>query len=358
MTQLTTYTVSDIYNWVKDKSLEVNPDFQRRNNWPLSSKRYLIDTILRGLPIPPIYVRTVSDPRTKTQYREVVDGQQRIRTIREFMDGEIRLSKESNEFSSLSYSDLEDDVQRAFMSYLIPVQQLFDADDKTVLSIFNRLNAYGLSLNQQEIRHGKFQGGRYHGAFRWAAIQASDRWTVLWAEYGVVSKRQWVRMADDELVAQMLGVLLEGVKDGGQPYINRLYESYDDGMPEGTEANLDSVVDFIIKNFSEVLRTRLAGSPHFLMLFAAVAHALVGLSVGDMGDPNPSMPEREDHALRNLAVARSNLMALSEVLEFAEERVPKRFVPFKIASAGTTQRIRSRSRRFVELYRSLLPEDV
>ncbi|MFQ5873492.1 MAG: DUF262 domain-containing protein [Dehalococcoidia bacterium] len=348
------YPISDLYRWIKEKTLILNPEFQRRNNWPASAKRYLIDTLLRGLPMPRLYIRTVTDPKSKISYREVVDGQQRLRTITEFIDGEFTLGRDAREFAGKKYQDLEEDEQRRFLSYEVSVEQLFDASDDLVLDIFHRLNAYGLSVNPQELRHGKFQGGKYRGVFRWAVIEASKRWVILWKQYKVVSVRARVRMADDELMAQMLGIVLEGVKDGGQPAITRLYEKYDQELPPGTE----QIVDQVVRSFSEILTTRLSGAPHFLMLFAAVAHALVGIPEGDMGGPNPPLPDRDPRALTNLAVARGNLGILADVLEFAEEDVPPRFITFKLASAGTTQRIRSRSRRFDTLYQALLPDEI
>ena len=173
--------------------------------------------------------------------------------------------------------------QLRFESYEIKADELLNASDEYVFDVFHRLNAFGVKLNSQELRHGKFQGGTYKGIFRDTVIDTSERWQVLWSRYKVVSVKGRLRMADDELTAQLFGALLNGVTDGGQTRINKLYVQFDDGIPQGTEEVFDRTVEFILANFPDIMATKLRGPPHFMMLFAAVAHALVGIPAGDMG---------------------------------------------------------------------------
>ncbi len=345
------YTVSDIITWLDEKTLVLNANFQRRSVWTPIAKTYFIDTILRDLPTHKIYVRTMTDVKTRRSYREVVDGQQRLRTIHEFANNEFALGRRAGEFEGKRYEYLDEEDQQRFLSYGISVEQLFNANDEKVLDIFHRLNAYGLALNPQELRHGKYQG-----AFRWAVIEASSRWSILWENYRVVGLRARVRMADDELMAQMFGVILEGVVDGGQPAIERLYKDYDGGLPTGAVEKLDETLDYIVENLSEVMEGPLSRAVHFLMLVAAVAHAQVGIPKGSI--PAEEMSKRDPRALSDISAARSNLGVLADVLELGEEEVPERFVAFRIASAGTTQRIRSRKVRFPLLYQALLPDPI
>lgn len=345
------YLVSDVIGWLEEKTLILNADFQRRKVWPRTAKTYFIDTILRGLPTHKIYVRTVTDVQTRRSVREVVDGQQRLRTIKEFNDGEFALGTKAGEFSRYKYEDLDVEQKQAFLSYRLSVEQLLNADNTLVLDMFHRLNAFGLSLNRQELRHGKFQG-----AFRWAVVESSSRWAVLWTEFGVVSVGSRVRMADDELMAQMLGVVLDGVIDGGQPAIDRLYKSYDGGFDRLAIEKLDDVIQYIVENLDSVLVGPFARAPQFMMLFAAVAHARFGIPQGDLTEDE--MPVRDERALTDLVAARSNLGTLLEALEVSEDEVQSRFVPLRLASVGSTQRIRSRRIRFPMIYSALLPDEV
>ena len=349
------YPISDLYGWIKSGTLIVAPEFQRGDIWAPSVQSFFIDTLLRDLPIPPIYIRMVTDAETKTSYREVVDGQQRLNAIVKFIDGGLALDKRSRGLAGKTFDSLEEEQQQLLLGYQVGVEQMFGADDDTVLDIFQRMNAYGVSLNRQELRNGKYLGCKYEGEFRLSVIRASQRWEILWSRYSVVSVRNRVRLLHHELVAQLIGINLDGVTDGGQPKIDRLYDRYDSAVPEEAEDRLDEVCECIISHFSDVLATKLGGAPHFMMLFAAVAHALRGIPEGDMGGEHPELPTRDSLALSDIPAAFANLTTLSNVFDTPAEKVPSDLAGFKVAIAGTTQRIRSRSVRFVTLYRALLP---
>ena len=213
-------------------------------------------------------------------------------------------------------------------------------------------------MNRQELRHGKYQGVKYKGVFRQAVIGTAERWEILWSKFQVVSVRGRVRLLHHELVAQLFGVILDGVTDGGQPKIDRLYERYDSRISEDEEERFDRVCQYIVDHFSEVLRTKLGPGPHFMMLFAAVAHALFGIPAGDMHGRNPGLPERNKKALSDPSAAATNLLSLSDIFDMSADEVPARLASFKVAISGTTQRIRSRSVRFSTLYRALMPDPI
>ena len=75
---------------------------------------------------------------------------------------------------------------------------------------------------------------------------------TLWSKYRVVTVRNRVRLQHHELVAQLLGVLLDGVTDGGQPKIDKLYQRYDTELPEDCEEKFEQVCTFVVENFSDV----------------------------------------------------------------------------------------------------------
>ena len=350
---ISTYTIAKILEWYKEGSLQLRPEFQRRPNWPPRAKVYFVDTILRDYPVPLIYLRARLDSKTKSPIRDVVDGQQRLTAIIQFSDGQFRLDESVAGYQGLRYDELELEDQNAFLSYNMGVEELVNASDEYVLEVFHRLNSNGVQLNAQELRHGKFRG-----IFRNTIVQTAERWTVLWNRYNVVTIKNRLRMKDDELTAEMLGIILRGVSDGGQLNITRLYTDYDKDLPREAVDRLDGTVQYILDNLSEVLATKLRGAPHFLMLFAAVAHAKYGIYTGDMGTANdiPSLPERNPDALTDLDVVRKNLDKLVVILKQGINQVPAGFFAFRHASAGTTQRIRSRSQRFVYALRGSLAQ--
>lgn len=348
------YQIADFLEWEQSKRLILNPDFQRRSVWTPGAKVYLIDTILRRLPIPKIYLRQKVNLETRLSYREVVDGQQRLRAIFDFASDRLVMTKRAGEFAGLRYTTMDADQQEAFLSYPIAVDQLVNATDDDVLEVFSRLNSYTLPLNDQEKRHAKYQGD-----FKWAVREAARRWSVLWERYKVVSIRERVRMADDQLMAEMFGILINGVTDGGQGHITKLYTMLNGDFPqqEIVTRQVDETLRYLTDHWQVFLETTsLHNAPHFLMLFAAVVHALFGIPPGDIG---ADMPKRDPSSLSDHRQVFYNLSTLAEMLDFLDQAVPK--VPddlynFWLASSGTTQRIRSRKPRFLTYYKALLPE--
>lgn len=339
------YRISDFVEWKREKRLELNPDFQRGDVWSPAAKTFLIDTILRQLPIPKVYLRTKVDVVTKKTIREVVDGQQRLRAILDFAEDKFALSKRASEFAGKKYSTLTTTEQEEFLGYAIAVDQLMNASTDDVLEVFARLNSYTVTLNPPEKRHGRFQG-----EFKWAIRGASREWASLWEDFGVLSTRDRVRMMDDSLTAEMAGVLLEGVKDGGQPKIDLLYKTYDKGFDANAITNLNAVLKRIQSDFApHLVDTPLMNPPHLLMLFAALAHVLVGIPQGDLKDAE--VPPRGNLSA-DLDQVRENLLTLAAIIAAADEP-PAPYAEFWKASKSSTQRIASRRIRFPEFVKAL-----
>lgn len=340
------HSISTLLEWRENKTLELELGFQRRSVWPEPARRYLIDTIITERPIPNIYLRTKTDVASRRSSREVVDGQQRIRAIESFANGEIALPlTPTGEYSGLTYAELPKDAQESFLTYEIGVVQLFNASDSEVLDIFRRINAYGLKLNPQELRHGRHMDE----SFRDAVVQSSRDWQPLW-ERGIVGPRGRVRMEDDQLMAEMYSIVLDGVKDGGQPAIKRAYENYAVHPMEQAAEKVNRACEFILTNFDDLLETGLGRAPQFLMLFAAVAHALYQIPAGGIGE---YMPDVGKSNRIDMSVACYELGKLADVLDASFDVVPDRYKVFKHASAGSTHRISSRKVRFLELVRAL-----
>lgn len=349
------YRISDFLQWFKDKALIPNPFFQRGAVWVPGARVFFIDTILRRLPIPKIYIRTKIDLQTKKSVREIVDGQQRLRTIIDFAEDKLALTKRAGEYAGLRYSTLSDEQKEDFLTYAIGVEQLINATDDDVLEVFSRLNSYNVTLNAAEQRHAQFQGD-----FKWAVRNASRDWSVLWDRYQIVSTRERVRMLDDSFMAEMFGIVLQGVTDGGQARITKLYKKYKDEFPSETETRrkVDEACSFATQRLGEVLSEppgdTLCGQPHFLMLFAAIAHGLFGIPLGQMDE---DMPQRSNGFFSNPEQAKENLRSLAQAISSGEVLIlDPRLHQFSEASRATTQRISSRRLRFPFYWSALLPE--
>jgi uncharacterized protein with ParB-like and HNH nuclease domain len=80
-----TLSINDFREWYEASVLVLAPKFQRRSVWPDKARSYLIDTVLRDLPMPKLFMRQEIDDSGRT-IREIVDGQQRIRTVLAYIE--------------------------------------------------------------------------------------------------------------------------------------------------------------------------------------------------------------------------------------------------------------------------------
>lgn len=336
------FRVADFIAWQEGKTLKLNPEFQRGSVWTPAARIMLIDTILRDLPVPKIFIRTKIDKIKKTSIKEIVDGQQRLRAILDFSDDKITLSKRTNEFAGYKFSTLPEELQEKFLSYPLAVDQLINASDAIVLDIFARLNSYNVKLSAPELRHAAYQGD-----FKTAVHNAALKYFDFWSQYGIFSNRQMVRMENDALVAEMMEFLVQGVSDGGSEKIDRAYKLYDaDGSfeKELVEHNFEIVLNFIRDEFASRLSdATILQPPHLLMLFASTAHALIGIPKGALNDIPDQKPISAD-----LNLAADRLSELSAIINSTEE--PSLHKDFWRASRASTQRIASRKLRFSPVY--------
>jgi hypothetical protein len=136
------------------------PQYQRGSVWTRKQKQLLIDSIFQGMDIPKLYLRELPKQAggkdTKSNF-EVVHGQQRLRAMWEFYEGEYALSKEAalviegKDISGLKYDKLPPDALLALGLFQLSVVELV-ASDEEVEEMFVRLQN-GTTLRAAEIRN-------------------------------------------------------------------------------------------------------------------------------------------------------------------------------------------------------------
>lgn len=162
-------TISEIRDMWQRKELIVNKNYQRSSAvWPEAAQTYLIDTILSRYVVPKVYFYQVFDKVRKKVIREIVDGQQRLTTILNFLDNEFALTSRSESYAGKYFRDLDDELQQRYLTYNIEVDIIFSAEQKDLLAMFTRMNAYTAPLNPAEKRHAQ-----YEGPFKWFVLEAS-----------------------------------------------------------------------------------------------------------------------------------------------------------------------------------------
>ena len=159
-----------IGEWIslyQQEDLDIHPEFQRFYRWTDQQKSALIESILLGIPLPPIFVSQRQDG-----VWDVIDGLQRLSTIFQFVGilkdlndtpvQPLRLLKttylpslENMEWESADETlTIPEELKRAFKRSKIHVSIILkESDQKTKYELFQRLNTGGSQLSPQEVRN-------------------------------------------------------------------------------------------------------------------------------------------------------------------------------------------------------------
>ena len=221
----TNHPISHFRDYFDRSALDLSPTFQRNPVWTDSQASYLVDSILNGMPIPELFVRTITDTEGERRM-EVVDGQQRLRSIIRFYSNDMVLEGKdvTDKWRGKTWDSLSDVQKGEFWKYKLVVRELEGASDAEVREMFRRLNANQSSLNPQELRHSQ-----YNGEFISVVEDlASDRW---WLENRIVTPSQIRRMKDVEFVSELLVGLMSGPLDK-KIGLEEFYYDYDEEFPD------------------------------------------------------------------------------------------------------------------------------
>jgi hypothetical protein len=335
------FGIGDFVEWDRNNQLVINPVFQRRNVWSDKAKSYLIDTILRGKPIPKFFIRQTINVSTKTSVREVVDGQQRLRTILSFVKDGFYVSRSHNkEFGGKLFSQLPDDVQVQFLAYEVSVDLLINLPDADILDIFSRLNSYAVTLNEQE----KLNANHF-GPFKLLADRIGRKYNSYWKAQKVFSEKEILRMLEVNLVADLIIALKEGIKSKKQvaTFYNKYENSFEDD-PDVIEDKFDKIIACISEIYPEGLSDTEFKRPFlYYTLFSAIGHCLYGLPNLAATKP-PLRSEADKQRARNALESVDSLFQVEDVGPLTEKQ--REFL-MDSQRATTDQKVRERRALFI-----------
>lgn len=272
----TTINIANFWENYQLSKYNFEPDYQRKSDvWSPSKKSFLIDTILKNFPIPPIFLHQHIDEETgKTMY-DVIDGKQRLGAILSFIKNEIRTPEDFHsdgfgieELSDILFKDLDEgkltEWKKAFWRYDITIEYIDTNQVDVVNNIFDRLNRNGEPLTKQELRNAKYNSNGFY-----KLIKKLTKTDIL---QPVLNKLQRNRLEDEEYITELLiSLIIKDAIAGDKPeQIDQKIDEYSNSseqLLEEYERNFIENSEFIKKLNLDFESLKIDGVSHFYALW-------------------------------------------------------------------------------------------
>jgi hypothetical protein len=235
------------------KKYNFSPDYQREGDvWSETDKSYLIDTILKNFPMPPVFLHQHIDTTTGKTIYDVIDGKQRLSAIISFLKNEISVPEDFSEdgfgdpkLSGVYFRDLDvptlSEWKKNLWKYEITIEYIETDNIDVVNHIFDRLNRNGEPLTHQELRKARFGTSDFYNLI--TEFSGHEVFT------DITDKLKSNRLENHEFISELILLVSENmVISGDQPLeIDNLYQRY-------SEKSSDELSD-VRTSFSNVERT-------------------------------------------------------------------------------------------------------
>lgn len=132
-----------------------DPDWQRGYVWKPKDEKLLIDTIIKGMPMPKFFLTEEYRPEKGASIHYVVDGQQRLKAIYKFLNNKFSINLNGEE---KFYKDLDTETQEKITTYKLNGHYMKNASQRDINFLFQRLNTTGVKLTNMEIWNNEFVG--------------------------------------------------------------------------------------------------------------------------------------------------------------------------------------------------------
>ena len=256
--------IIELYNKMKVGQISINNGYQRKLVWKKQHKFDFIDTILRNYPFPEIYLAPGSlDQEKLILVDEIVDGQQRLTTIQNYINGVDVFS-----FPRLPikrFSELNPTEKGSFLNYEVSIRYLKNVSALQVRDIFQRINKTDYALNSIERLNAQWGESEFicfckqvvEREFESEAVQyimePKKRETFLKFFHGVEDDESVFSQGDNSrMLATQYIMTVVATMDYGEYFprndkVNYYITSFNDAFPQAAviEERLVKVINFI-----------------------------------------------------------------------------------------------------------------
>lgn len=249
---ITEYSVEMLADKMRSGEYVV-PLYQRKFTWEAERKHRFIESLLMGLPIPFMFFWEMEDGKL-----EIVDGSQRLRTIEEFVLGDLRIGEleQLTHLEGLRFADLPISRQRKIRNRSIRGIVLNEhADESARLDMFDRINTGSKIPKKAEIRRGALRGD-----FLDLVVELAKDSLLL--ELAPMSKKSADERGYEELVTRFFayGDGLDGYRDRPADFIfnyskrmNSLFAT-DSSLGERYRTRFSDTMNFVKAAFPDGFR--------------------------------------------------------------------------------------------------------
>jgi hypothetical protein len=249
-----------------ENSINPVPTYQRTEVWKQEQKQMLMDSILRQIDIPKIYLRKITTSKFKY---EIIDGQQRMRTIWDYLNNKFPLSEEAiqlyidNEsfiIAEKTYDELDSTVQtERIHKYNLDVVIIQDASEDEIADLFHRLNN-GSPLTTAEVRNAM------PGVMKNTIKELAQH--PFFAKVSFTKKR----FIHDQVCAQMMMLELnKGIADTRDRQLSKMYSDYKKKfVPKMVAENITSSLEILNKIFTD--KSRLLNRAQTINLYLLISY--------------------------------------------------------------------------------------
>lgn len=150
------YSVQYLYDLMRKGKIVLEVPFQRKQIWKTEQASSLLESIIMNVPIPPLYFAEEENGNWL-----VLDGLQRLSSIRNYYDNEFALNKLEvlTELNKIKYKDLPPKAKSLLDDGMLRVNVIKKDSHRDIkYDIFMRLNRGAVTLNYQELRNCMYRG--------------------------------------------------------------------------------------------------------------------------------------------------------------------------------------------------------